>query len=132
VKGRDGCRVPLPWTAAGPNFGFGGAPWLPQPDWFAALAADVQDGTAGSTLEMYRAALGWRRKLQAEESLEWLSEAAASVVRYRRPNGWEVLTNFGAAPAKLPAGVDLSKVVLSSGEPADGAIPAETTLWLAP
>ncbi len=92
----------------------------------------MQDGTAGSTLEMYRAALGWRRKLQAEESLEWLSEAAASVVRYRRPNGWEVLTNFGAAPAKLPTGVDLSKVVLSSGEPADGTIPAETTLWLAP
>ncbi|PYI67224.1 alpha-amylase [Arthrobacter livingstonensis] len=132
VKGRDGCRVPLPWTSAGTNFGFGGAPWLPQPEWFASHAADAQDGTAGSTLEMYRAALSWRRKLQAEESLEWVSEAAATVVRYRRPNGWEVLTNFGGAPAKLPANVDLSKVVLSSGEPAGGTIPAETTIWLAP
>ncbi|MCQ9164636.1 glycoside hydrolase family 13 protein [Arthrobacter sp. STN4] len=132
VKGRDGCRVPLPWQRDAANFGFGGTPWLPQPDWFAGHAADAQDGVEGSTLEMYRAALGWRRKLQTDESLAWLSEPAASVVHYRRPNGWEVLTNFGAAPALVPSGVDPAKVVLSSGVPATGTVPAETTLWLAP
>ena len=32
VRGRDGCRVPIPWTVDGPSLGFGsGAPWLPQP-----------------------------------------------------------------------------------------------------
>jgi alpha-glucosidase len=40
--GRDGCRVPLPWSAAGTGFGFSrtgqgsspAEPWLPQPsDW---------------------------------------------------------------------------------------------------
>jgi len=132
VKGRDGCRVPLPWDAAEPNFGFGGTPWLPQPAWFAGKAAASQDGVDGSTLEMYRSALGWRRKLQAEETLEWLSSPADVVAHYRRPNGWEVLTNFGAVPAALPAGVDLSKVILSSGDAPSGAIPAETTLWLTP
>ena len=41
--GRDGCRVPLPWSADLPFFGFGGsAPHLPQPAWFAESAADVQ------------------------------------------------------------------------------------------
>ncbi|WP_104086676.1 glycoside hydrolase family 13 protein [Arthrobacter sp. GMC3] len=132
VKGRDGCRVPLPWSASTANFGFGGTPWLPQPEWFGEHAADVQDGVAGSTLEMYRAALKLRGTLQTSESLEWLSSPGASVVHYRRPNGWEVLTNFAAVPAALPAGVDLSKVVLSSGAPATESIPAETTLWLAP
>ncbi|GAA5230489.1 glycoside hydrolase family 13 protein [Arthrobacter cryoconiti] len=138
VKGRDGCRVPLPWTAAGPNFGFGATPWLPQPKWFGALAADVQDGVAGSTLEMYRAALRLRRELQSDESLEWLSLPDASVVHYRRPNGWEVLTNFSSSAAPLPSGVDPSKVVLSSSikesSPAEAAalIPGETTLWLTP
>lgn len=31
--GRDGCRVPLPWTQDGSSYGFGsaGEPWLPQP-----------------------------------------------------------------------------------------------------
>ncbi|MBP2413365.1 alpha-glucosidase [Arthrobacter stackebrandtii] len=152
LKGRDGCRVPLPWSSSEPNFGFGGTPWLPQPEWFGPLAADAQDGVAGSTLEMYRAALKLRRELQSEESLEWLSAPGAGVVHYRRPNGWQVITNFGAAAAKLPSGVDLSKLVITSGETttaggaATGAtggtvtgatgtsatIAAETTLWLAP
>lgn len=145
VKGRDGCRVPLPWTSAGENFGFGGTPWLPQPAWFAGLAADTQDRVSGSTLEMYRAALKLRRGLQSEESLVWLSEPGSDLVHFRRPNGWEVLTNFGAVPAALPSGVDRAKAVLSSGEAANtgpgveagagaeaATIPAETTLWLAP
>ncbi len=56
------------------------------------------------------------------------------LTHYRRPNGWEVLTNFGAAPTPLPAGVGSATVVLSSGAPwaAGDFIPAETTLWLAP
>ncbi|MGN5733470.1 glycoside hydrolase family 13 protein [Arthrobacter psychrochitiniphilus] len=144
VKGRDGCRVPLPWTPTGENFGFGGTPWLPQPAGFGALAASVQDGVPGSTLEMYRAALKLRRELQCEEILEWLSAPESEVVHYRRPNGWEVLTNFASVPAVLPPGVELARVAISSGESvvADegatgagisaGTIPAETTLWLAP
>lgn len=132
VKGRDGCRVPLPWAANEPNFGFGGTPWLPQPAWFGKHAADAEDMVEGSTLEMYRQALAWRHKLQAEESLRWLEGNHPHVVRYVRPNGWEVITNFGPTEAPLPAGTDLTRMVLSSGEPADGSIPAETTIWLAP
>jgi alpha-glucosidase len=42
-KGRDGCRVPLPWTADGPSFGFGGGTaHLPQPDWFGPLGVQEQ------------------------------------------------------------------------------------------
>lgn len=76
-KGRDGCRVPIPWTSQGSSLGFGpddGAkPWLPQPSWFASFAASAQDGVPGSSLELYRAALAARKALQAEETLEWLS-----------------------------------------------------------
>ncbi len=40
--GRDGCRVPLPWTAEGTSLGFGSnGAHLPQPDWFADYAAAV-------------------------------------------------------------------------------------------
>ncbi|MEZ0073882.1 glycosidase [Planotetraspora sp. GP83] len=33
--GRDGCRVPLPWSGTEPPYGYStGVPWLPQPaDW---------------------------------------------------------------------------------------------------
>ncbi|WP_055709970.1 glycoside hydrolase family 13 protein, partial [Streptomyces puniciscabiei] len=57
-KGRDGCRVPLPWTTTGPSYGFGpGAAWLPQPPSFAAYAVEAQTEAEGSTLELYRTAL---------------------------------------------------------------------------
>ena len=43
-KGRDGCRVPLPWSLAGPSYGFGArTAHLPQPDWFGAYAVSVQE-----------------------------------------------------------------------------------------
>ncbi|MFJ6417303.1 glycoside hydrolase family 13 protein [Paeniglutamicibacter sp. NPDC091659] len=134
VKGRDGCRVPLPWNASEENLGFGGSPWLPQPEWFADHAVSAQDGARDSTLEFYRSALAWRRTLQSAESLEWVSAPGDTLAHYRRPNGWAVLTNFGTAPAELPAGVDASKIVVASGAVAHlpAQVPGETTLWIAP
>ena len=59
VKGRDGCRVPLPWTSDGPSLGFGdGGAWLPQPEYFASFAADRQQGNSRSTLELHRSGAG--------------------------------------------------------------------------
>ena len=135
-KGRDGCRVPLPWTAGGHNYGFspeGGAdPWLPQPADWAPLAADAQDGQPGSTLELYRTALGFRRQLPelGDGTLEWL-ETSPEVLAYARPAkngeaGLQSWTNFGPEPLTLPAG----EVLLASGELLDGLLPSDTTVWL--
>lgn len=137
VKGRDGCRVPLPWDPTGADFGFGGAPWLPQPAWFAEHAAAAQAGVPGSTLEFYREALALRRTLQTGESLSWLSEPGAALTHYTRPNGWGVLANFGTEAQDLPAGIDPAKIVLSSGAPVAQSpgptrVPGETTFWIAP
>ncbi|ABS04764.1 alpha-amylase family glycosyl hydrolase [Kineococcus radiotolerans] len=130
-KGRDGCRVPLPWTAEGPSHGFGPGPsHLPQPSWFAAHAADVQDRDPRSTLSAYREALAWRRRLRTGEELVF-EDAPEGVVRFRRPGGWTCVTNFTTRAVPLPPG----RVVLSSGAPADeldGELPGETTVWLLP
>jgi alpha-glucosidase len=125
--GRDGCRVPLPWTAEGPSFGFGeNGAHLPQPEWFAKYAADVQDGVEGSTLELYRKALNLRTELQSDEELEWVPNANPEVLHFRRPNGWHSVTNFGTEAVELPAG----KVVVSSSGLEDGKLPGATTAWL--
>ncbi|MDO4665495.1 MAG: glycoside hydrolase family 13 protein [Actinomycetaceae bacterium] len=64
IPGRDGCRVPLPWHATAPNYGFGtGSPWLPQPDYWGNYAADREDADPTSTLNHYRKALKLRREL---------------------------------------------------------------------
>ncbi|MFH9658344.1 glycoside hydrolase family 13 protein [Streptomyces sp. NPDC017248] len=128
-KGRDGCRVPLPWTTTGPSYGFGpGAGWLPQPASFAGYAVEAQAGTEGSTLELYRTALRLRRKLLAGETLDWAPDAPADVLDFRRTDAWRCVTNLGAAPVPLPAG----EVLLSSAPlPAAGTLPPDTTVWLA-
>lgn len=129
--GRDGCRVPLPWTADGVSFGFGSAPaHLPQPDWFAAHAVDAQASDPASTLSLYREALRLRHPLQTGETLEWIETGRADVLRFARPNGWQVVTNFGSEPFDL--GEDAADVVLASRVLEGSTLAAETTAWIAP
>jgi alpha-glucosidase len=126
-KGRDGCRVPLPWDSTKPSFGFGQEKsHLPQPQWFAGHAVDKQDGIKGSTLSLYRDALALRKKLQTSEELEWISTTSTEVIHFVRPNGWQCMMNFNAKSYKLPVG----KVVLSSGPIVGGKIGTNTTVWL--
>lgn len=125
-KGRDGCRVPIPWTAQGPGFGFTSSePHLPMPEWFAGFAADVHEGVADSTLGLYRAALHARRALQTSEVLRW-RPSDGDVLWFERENGWSSLTNFGTSPVELPPG----DIVLASASIDAGNLPAESTVWL--
>jgi alpha-glucosidase len=128
-KGRDGCRVPLPWTAGGPPFGFStGAAHLPQPAWFGPLGVEPQEHDPASTLSLYRQALSWRGKLQAAESLEWMPGTNGQVLHFRRPGGWQCVTNFGPRAVPLPHGT----VVLASSPLEEGLLPADTTAWIVP
>ncbi len=128
-KGRDGCRVPLPWTADGPSFGFGnGAAHLPQPAWFGPLSVAAQEHDPASTLTLYRRALRWRRTLQAAESLEWLPGASGQVLHFARPGGWRSVTNFGPTAVPLPQGT----VIVASAPLEDGLLPADATAWIIP
>lgn len=134
-RGRDGCRVPLPWQRDTPGFGYSptGDTWLPQPASWAEYAADAQDGVPGSTLELYRTALRLRRELRlGSGGLEWVEELAdhADVIAVRNRDVL-VVANLGSSPVTLPAHAE---VLLSSGLPGDPAVgaelPADTTVWL--
>ncbi|GAA1106560.1 glycoside hydrolase family 13 protein [Arthrobacter flavus] len=140
--GRDGCRVPLPWIAEAPGFGFGmydavsapgAAPWLPQPTSFAGYAADTQVDVSGSTYELYRDALALRRGHElGRGTLEWtpLNSPQEGVLSYR--NGVVlVLANMGAATIELPHD---HRVVLASDGPAvdDGRLTTNASVWLVP
>jgi alpha-glucosidase len=132
-KGRDGCRVPIPWETDGPSFGFGdGASWLPQPDWFGPLSAAAQAGDPTSTLEMYRSALRLRREhLVDDEDLEWL-EAGADVVAFRRGSGLVSVTNFGDEPLRLPDVAPDAEVLATTAPVFDDLLPPDSTAWLLP
>ncbi|MHC2998294.1 glycoside hydrolase family 13 protein [Microbacterium sp. HJ5] len=127
--GRDGCRVPLPWSTDGASLGFGdGGAHLPQPAWFARHAVQAEKADPASTLTLYRRALRLRDELQTGEALEWIETGRPDVLRFARPNGWHIVTNFGEEPYALHDG----DVVLASGRTAHGEVAGETTVWLAP
>ena len=126
-KGRDGCRVPLPWESRKNSFGFGkDKSHLPQPEWFKDFAVDRQDGVKDSTLTLYRSALKLRKQLQSSEELRWVKTTSVQVLHFSRPNGWQCITNFNGKPYKLPEG----EVLLASGPIVGGKVPANTTVWL--
>jgi alpha-glucosidase len=129
MRGRDGCRVPIPWEADAPSYGFGPSErtWLPQPPEWAEYALDRQRGVAGSTYEMYRAALRLRRELDlGGGTLDWV-DSGEDVLAFR--NGpIQVLTNFGQPPVPLPVG---TRPVLSSAAlTEDGRVPTDVTVWV--
>jgi alpha-glucosidase len=129
-KGRDGCRVPLPWTTSGPSYGFGGGDTeLPQPSWFAEFAADVQAATDDSMLNLYRRAIRLRRELLAvtSDGPDFAFEDSPSdALRFRRGESWQCLINFGDEPLALPTGT----VVLSSVDLVAGLLPGDATAWV--
>ena len=125
-KGRDGCRVPLPWTRSGPSYGFGAAASnLPQPSWFADAAVEVQGTDPMSTLNLYRRALSLRRRLLATEDLTWRDDVPG-VLHLARPGGWHSVTNFSSQAVPLPPGELL--IVSAAGDP--GRLPVDATAWV--
>jgi len=125
--GRDGCRVPLPWSPSEPAYGFSptGASWLPQPEIWADFAREVQAGDPNSTLSLYTAALKARREFgTAACDLEWIADVPAGVVAFR-VGEVTVYANLGDAPVPLPAG----KILLASS-PHDSELQPDTAVWL--
>ena len=132
-RGRDGCRVPIPWSGDRPPFGFGPAngaePWLPQPaDWTGRTAAD-QTGDPGSMLELYRTALHIRRERPGlgDGGFAWVDDRP-DVLHFRRGSGIRCVVNLSTAPVPLP---DAGRVLLTSAELVGGRLPPDTAAWLA-
>ncbi|MDQ1668004.1 MAG: alpha-glucosidase [Actinomycetota bacterium] len=134
-RGRDGCRVPIPWTPDGPSLGFGaGEPWLPQPADWAQRSVAAQQGAEGSTLELYRAALALRRAEPAfgEGDMSWQPSPDDTLLfeRSDAASGSRVVcaVNLGESAVPLPS---YGKVLLASGPLGPQAeLPPDTTVWL--
>ena len=130
-KGRDGCRVPLPWTVAGTSAGFGpddgAAPHLPQPAGWGERSVQAQSDDPASTLSLYRRGMELRRLLWGaanREPVEWVHRDD-HLLAFRRGRV-ECWTAFDA-DAELPDG----EVLLASGPlGASAVLPAATTVWL--
>jgi len=130
--GRDGCRVPLPWEAdGGLSFGFNstGKSWLPAPATYKKYARDVQEGVAGSTLELYKKLIAKRKNLDlGSGEFRWAPEySSANTLAYLN-NGVLVLSNFGPGLITAPAGEII--VSTQSSLTAGGQLEANQSAWI--
>ena len=130
--GRDGCRVPLPWSGVRSPFGFSPAgataePWLPQPERWAALTVEAQERDPDSMLSLYRAALHIRRTDPdlASERFAW-RPSSPSVLAFRRGDRFVAITNFGSEPVAGPRGGEL---LLASARLVGDRLPVDATGW---
>ncbi len=124
--GRDGCRVPLPWEMGNASNGFNqtGKAWLPQPQSYAALSRDQQQGKEESTLTMYQQALKLRSELKlGEGSFDWVSKTEA--LSYQNGN-LQIVHNFSTEPELLNGEVVLSSMPLAE----DGSLMPGDTAWV--
>lgn len=127
-KGRDGCRVPIPWTAEGESFGFGGPAWMPQPERFGRYAADQQVDVDGSFHSLYRDALRVRREhFIADATMEWI-DAGDDVLAFERGNGVRCVVNMGADSVPMPEG----EILLTSMPGLTDTLPSDAAVWLRP
>jgi alpha-glucosidase len=135
MLGRDGCRVPLPWSGDRAPYGFGpdgSTPWLPQPAEWASLSVEAQRDQPSSTLSLYRHALRLRRELDAlgDGELRWRTEPGSDLLVFERPGseGQGVLcaVNLGAEPVRV---ADSPPIIASDPLTADGQLPADAAAW---
>ncbi len=130
--GRDGCRVPLPWVSkANESNGFSstGESWLPQPSSYARYARDLQDGVAGSTLEVYKRVLKVRKQFNlGAGNFKWAPEFMDETTLAYINNGVLVLANFAGDPVVIPAGEILATT--QADLTVEGELEHDQTVWI--
>ena len=124
IRGRDGCRVPFPWTTdPATNFGFSTPPgaanvaqsWLPQPSTWGNFAASGQLGDPASVLTLYRTMLDLRARHLRDPSpanFSWLP-SQPTVIAFRNAS-ISVIANLGDDPVDLHPYLATGRVVLRS------------------
>lgn len=136
-RGRDGCRVPLPWkSSAAGAFGFSAnseiAPeqsWLPQPLNWGDFSAEGQESSADSMLLLYREALGIRKTNPSllNTHFRWMNSSTESFMFTRsEDDSFLCIVTFEAGEL-VPADY---AVLLGSQQIKSGHIPPNSTVWL--
>lgn len=128
-RGRDGCRVPLPWHGDAPPFGFSAnrQTWLPMPRQWAALTADKQLAAPDSTLSFFRRLLELRKQRTElrGDRIDWL-DSQPETLAFSRPGGLVCVLNAGATPVALPDGA----LIVASAPLVDRRLPPDAAAWL--
>ncbi|MGA7053032.1 MAG: glycoside hydrolase family 13 protein [Mycobacterium sp.] len=128
-RGRDKCRVPIPWSGDTPPFGFSTSSntWLPMPAEWATLTAEKQSADPDSTLSFFQRAIELRRGRSEFDGGEVeFRKAPGDAVIFRRRGGLVCALNAGDRPIALPDG----ELILASAPLMAGRLAPNAAAWL--
>lgn len=133
LRGRDGCRVPLPWSGTEPPYGFsppGVTTWLPQPADWAPLSVAAQEADPDSMLNLYRRALRIRHQTSnlSGEQFAWRT-SPPGVLDFDRGPDFRCVVNISGHPYALGRH---GRLVVASSPVEDGALAHDATAWIVP
>lgn len=127
-RGRDACRVPMPWSGSAPPFGFSSNPdtWLPMPPDWSELTVARQEADPHSTLSFFRSVLALRRSAFhfTENDVEWV-QLRSDVLAFFS-GGVLCVLNTGTSAVPLPQG----EVIASSAPVSTGSLPPDAAAWV--
>ncbi len=137
VKGRDGCRVPLPWSGDASPYGFTtNTPHLPQPEGWGPVTAEAQKADPASTFSLYKRALAVRKGLESlgDGEMRWVDAGHADIVAFERPGERPVTVLLAMGESDRIVAVDGEILVETGGvtRQADGMLhlPPASAVWL--
>ena len=133
-KGRDGARVPMPWSGDKTPFGFSsGSPWLPIPNEWREFSVSSQNTDPSSTLNLYRSALKIRKnRLVGAGEIEWVDRGETGLLSFARGE-FAIYLNSGTSAIEIPTVGTLAlgsdhEVKLANGTL---SLPAASAAWVA-
>jgi alpha-glucosidase len=129
--GRDGCRVPMPWSGDTAPFGFTtGTPWLPLPPEWSSRTVEAEQRDPASSLALYGAALAARREHDPLRTgvFAWRKSAPGTLVFAREGDDETIVcaVNVSADAVELPG----AELLLASAPDVRDALPPNTAAWL--
>jgi alpha-glucosidase len=136
LRGRDGCRVPIPWSGTVGPFGFGTtSSWLPQPADWAGLTVEAQLADPESMLALYRTAIRLRRDQPelGDGVLRW-QDAPDGVLVFDRGPGFVCTVNVTSDPVTIDRPGKLllaSNYSLANTDESTVVLPADCAAWWA-
>lgn len=139
-KGRDGARVPLPWSSSS-SFGFTtGKPWLPMPKEWAGIDASNQERVETSFLNLYKQSLKIRANHPALKQthsadvsslISWIPSPEGVLVLKREPHFLLIAnTTENIFTIEAPGELLLASSLGVTQDSSTFSIPAHTTCWI--
>ena len=132
-RGRDGCRVPMPWSGSNAPYGWStnANTWLPMPSNWAEWTVESEQNDSSSFFTLYRTLLAERHANPAlgAGTMTW-NESSDEVLDFSREPGFQCIVNFGAEKVTVDADAVIASSIPLDTQGKTVSVGRDQAVWL--